>query len=63
MTKKHFEAFAREIKRQKQQSSSNETHLMCLSQFVLVCNIAKQFNSGFDTNRFLKACGLDGQQT
>lgn len=53
MTKKHFEAFAREI------SSSSGNYTTKLFAAVIFCRVAEQDNPRFDRERFLKACGLE----
>lgn len=65
MTKKHFEAFAREIK--KQVDAANDTHTISMSAKLrqsamyaaeLVANVAASDNPRFNRDRFMKACGL-----
>lgn len=52
MTKQHFEAFAREIQ------SSDRTAEEKMFAATVVIRVAQQFNARFDSDRFLKACGL-----
>ena len=52
MTKKHFEAFAREIA---ESDNSPETRMFAA---MVVIRVAQEFNPRFDRERFLKACGL-----
>lgn len=52
MTKQHFEAFAREIQ------SSDRTVEEKMFAALVVIRVAKQFDGRFDSDRFLKACGL-----
>ncbi len=53
MTKRHFEAFAREIK------NSPEPESVKWSCAIIVCNIASDFNPRFNRERFMRACGLE----
>lgn len=52
MTKKHFEAFAREILH-----SNRSTDEKAAAAWIVV-RVAQQFNPRFDASRFFKACGL-----
>lgn len=53
MTKKHFEAFAREI------AESNQDQIPKMFAAMVVIRVAQQDNPRFDRERFLKACGLE----
>jgi len=58
MTKRHFEAFAREI----YQMATNTTPGGLSNAYAaaaVVIQVAEQFNPRFDRNRFMKACGLN----
>ena len=52
MTKKHFEAFAREI------ANSNRNDAERAAVAIVVVRVALQFNPRFDADRFYKAAGL-----
>lgn len=52
MTKKHFEAFAKEI------ATSNRSLDERAAAAWIVVRVAQQFNTNFDANRFFKAAGL-----
>lgn len=52
MTKRHFEAFAREIQQ------SNRSFEEKAAMYYLVVRVAREFNARFDEARFLVACGL-----
>jgi hypothetical protein len=52
MTKKHFEAFAEEIKNNVAYDENRQT----VADVVIA--VAKKFNERFDEKKFLKACGL-----
>lgn len=54
MTKKHFEAFAREILHHPTMTQDEKS-----AAAALVIRVAKQFNPNFDAYRFEKACGFD----
>lgn len=51
MSRKHFVAFANEIK-----AMENRAH--ALSAAEVVANVSRTANTNFDTNRFMTACGL-----
>lgn len=55
MTRKHFEAIARDIK------ASADTADYSAREYaaVLFANVAEQDNPRFDRKRFMLACGLD----
>ena len=62
ITKKHFDAFAKEIKNQLENGIRGDAigdKETCECMADLVCRIAKQFNPNFDEIRFRKACGLE----
>lgn len=52
MTKKHFEALAREI------AASNNSAEMKMFAAMVVIRVAQNDNPRFDRERFMKACGL-----
>jgi hypothetical protein len=52
MTKKHFEAFAEEIKN----NVAYQENQKAVADVVIA--VAKKFNERFDEQKFLKACGL-----
>lgn len=56
MTKKHFIAFAREIARGIDAPEVNLNARLYAANVVI--RIAREHNPRFDTDRFLKACGL-----
>ena len=56
MTKKHFDAFAREIKAWVGELRFQDAALACR----IVIRIASEDNPRFDRARFIKACGLEG---
>ena len=60
MTKKHFEAFAREIAAYVQYSEDTPENTRRYAIFAarIVVSVAQEFNPRFDRERFLKACGL-----
>ncbi len=53
MTKKHFEAMAKDIK------NANQTRDTKYFAALVVIHTAMQDNPRFDQGRFLKACGLE----
>lgn len=53
MTKRHFEAFARQIR-----EATHRTHDERLVCAWTVIHVAEEFNPRFDRGRFLRACGL-----
>ncbi len=55
MTRKHFEAFANEIKNLVLQGKFNEAEAAAL----VVINVGFDANPRFDKSRFLEACGLN----
>lgn len=65
MTKKHFEAFAKEIRKTWDFAKQDDQKIPkiyrekaisdCLAQIHIVCVVAKQFNSNFDENGFRQA--------
>jgi len=54
MTKRHFEAFAREIR------ESDRSDREKAAMYYLVVRVARAFNPRFDADRFQRACGLQG---
>jgi len=61
MTKKHFIAFAKQIKGDFEACKPidyQEARSRAISRADLICKIASQFNSNFDEFRFRAACGL-----
>jgi len=65
MTKKHFEAFARQIADYRINSgkSKYENDLVCQTACEMVIIVAREFNPRFDEDGFRKACNAYGQQT
>lgn len=57
MTKKHFEAFAREI------AASDNGGAAKMFAALVVIRVAQQDNPRFDRERFLKACGLGDRES
>jgi len=55
MTRKHFVAFANEIKNLVRQGKFNEAEAAA----AMVVNVGFDANPNFDKCRFLKACGLN----
>ena len=53
MIKKHFEAFAREIR------ESDRTPEEKTAAAIIIMRVARQFNPRFDADRFFKAAGVD----
>jgi hypothetical protein len=63
MTKKHFDAFAAEIRLDmlnaeycEESSSRAVFRVVAQSKFEMVCRVAYRFNSKFDKTNFIKAC-------
>lgn len=55
MTRKHFEAFAAEIKNLVRQGKFNEAEAAA----AIVVNVGYEANQNFNKGRFLEACGLN----
>ena len=60
MTKRHFEAFAREIADYVRFSQDMPEATTKHATFAarVIAHVAAEFNPRFDRERFLKACGL-----
>jgi hypothetical protein len=59
MTKKHFEAFARDIRDAGPEESNRLERATRIEQAWLIIRVAERDNSRFDREWFLRACGLE----
>ena len=60
MTRKHFEALARELKAR--QPSTKDQRIGWFQAVSAVMSAAEQFNPRFDRKKFYAACGIDVSQ-
>lgn len=60
MTKRHFKAFAEEIRRMVETNENQHAIETCAA---LVARVGSRFNPNFSIARFLEACGLAEKQS
>ena len=57
MTRKHFQAFAEALKRERPDSCL-ASHVQWTAEVRAIADVCRSFNPGFDRERFYTACGF-----